>query len=122
MLGAALTTAHTLADTNASAATRSRSTWSMKAMSPGRRGLVSRFVLRSTRAGPATPGGRSPPRGRRNVASLITAESARRRYAGPTAAPPPGTAAASVRLVCRCDFEQLSGVAAAERGLGQAGE
>src|SRR3954452_6233086 len=122
MLGAALITADTFALTSASAATRSRSTWSMMAMSPARRRLVSRLVRGSNRAGPATPGGPSPPRGRRNVASLITAESARRRYAGPTAAPPPGTAAASVRLVCRCDLEQLSGVAAAERGLGQAGE
>src|SRR4051794_20909260 len=122
MLGAALTTAHTFALTSASAATRSRSTWSMMAMSPGRRRLVSRLVRRSILAGPATPGGRSPPRGRRNVASLITAESARRPPSGPTAAPPSGAAQASVRLVCRCDREQLLGVAATECGLRQPGE
>src|SRR4051794_18968717 len=121
MLGAALTTAHTLADTSASAATRSRSTWSMTAMSPGRRRLVRRLVLRSIRAGPATPGGRSPPRGRRNVASLITAESARRPLPGPTAAPPRG-GPGSVRLERRGDLEQLLGVTPPELGLRQARE
>src|SRR3954454_24107913 len=122
MLGAALTTAQTLALTNASAATRSRSTWSMMAMSPGRRRFVSRFVRRSIRAGPATPGGRSPPRGRRKVASLITAESARPAPQGRTGAPPLTSAPESARFVRRRDLEQLLRVAAPESGLGQSGQ
>src|SRR3954466_10975989 len=119
MLGAAFTTAQTLALTSASAATRSRSTWSMMAMSPGRRRLVSRFVRRSIRAGPATPGGRSPPRGRRKVASLITAESARPAPPGRTAAPPLASALVSARFIRRRDLEQLLRVAAPEGGLRQ---
>src|ERR1700748_2746450 len=53
---AALTTAETFRLISASAATRSRSTWSMIAMSPGHSRLVRFLVRRSRRAGPATPG------------------------------------------------------------------
>jgi hypothetical protein len=52
MLGAALTTAATLVPTSASALTRSMSTWSMTAMSPGRSRFVRFFVRRSKRAVP----------------------------------------------------------------------
>src|SRR5206468_9053649 len=76
--GATLTTADTPQRTSASAAIRSRSMWSMMATSPGRNRLVSRFVRRSRRAVPTTPGSRSPARERRNVAILILPECARR--------------------------------------------
>src|SRR5215813_7410874 len=56
MLGAAFTTAAAWRRMSATALTRSRSTWSMMAMSPGLSLLVRFFVLRSTRAGPAMPG------------------------------------------------------------------
>src|SRR4051795_6863903 len=108
MLGETLTTAQTFARTNASAATRSRSTWSMIAMSPGRSRLVSVLVRRSRRATPVTPGWRSPPRGRRSVAILISPESAR------TALP--------LTFRRARDREQLLGVAASGDGVGQAAE
>src|SRR5215475_23821 len=56
MLGAAFTTAAAWRRMSASALTRSRSTWSMMATSPGLSRLVRFFVRRSTRAGPAMPG------------------------------------------------------------------
>src|SRR6478672_11647856 len=70
MLGWALTTADTFASTRDSAATRSRSTWSMIAMSPGFSRPASRFVRRSNRATPVTPESPST-RLRRSVASFI---------------------------------------------------
>src|SRR5947207_6886655 len=56
MLGATLTTAATWQLISASALTRSRSRWSMMAMSPGHSRLVRFLVRRSRRAGPITPG------------------------------------------------------------------
>src|SRR5690606_13988597 len=56
MLGATLTTAPTWQETSASALTRSRSTWSMTAISPGWRRLVRSLVRRSSRAVALTPG------------------------------------------------------------------
>src|SRR5215218_8043767 len=67
MLGEALTTAATLQETSASALTRSMSTWSITAMSPGRRRLVRFFVRRSSRTVPETPGPVSWVRPRRRV-------------------------------------------------------
>ena len=56
MLGAALMTAATWQLTSDSALTRSRSAWSMIAISPGRSRLVRVLVRRSSLAGPASPG------------------------------------------------------------------
>src|SRR5947208_2727487 len=70
MLGATLTTAATWQATSASALTRSRSIWSMIAISPGRRRLVRSLVRLSRRAGPATPGS-SGCRLLRSVVNLI---------------------------------------------------
>src|SRR5579859_5672400 len=56
MLGDALITAATWQLISASALTRSRSRWSMIAMSPGHSRLVRFFVLRSRRAVPITAG------------------------------------------------------------------
>src|SRR5260370_42476979 len=56
MLGAAFTTAATWQLMRASALIRSRSPWSMMAISPGESRLVRFVVLRSRRAGPITPG------------------------------------------------------------------
>ena len=71
MLGAALTTAATRQATSASALTRSRSTWSITATSPGRSRLVSVLVRRSSRATPVAPAGCSACRVRVAPASLI---------------------------------------------------
>src|SRR6266550_320584 len=57
MLTAALTTAATLRLISSSALTRSRSEWSMMAISPGLRRLVMFFVRWSTRATATIPGG-----------------------------------------------------------------
>src|SRR5215471_5715431 len=57
MLTEALTTAATLRLMSSSALTRSRSEWSMMAISPGLRRLVMFFVRRSTRAAATMPGG-----------------------------------------------------------------
>src|SRR3954447_15176924 len=73
MLGAAFTTAATLQATSESALTRSTSTWSMTAMSPGRSRLVRFFVRRSRRAVPATPGAVSVARPRRRVPMRMVA-------------------------------------------------
>src|SRR5215213_8188424 len=67
MLGAALTTAPTWQATSESALTRSMSTWSITAMSPGRSRLVSVLVRRSSRAVPVVPDPVSEPRLRRRV-------------------------------------------------------
>src|ERR1700733_13813678 len=56
MLGPAFTTAATWHSMRESALTRSRSRWSMIAMSPGLSRLVRFLVRRSRRAGPITPG------------------------------------------------------------------
>src|SRR5690348_12788836 len=56
MLAATLTTAATCRCSSASALTRSRSSWSMMAMSPGASRLVRFLVRRSSLAGPLTPG------------------------------------------------------------------
>src|SRR4029077_11670316 len=56
MLGETFTTAATPQPTRASALTRSRSTWSITATSPGRRRLVRFLVRRSSRTQPVTPG------------------------------------------------------------------
>src|SRR5215475_13861490 len=70
MDGLAFNTAHTPTATSESAATRSRSTWSITAMSPGRKRPTSRLVRRSSLTGPLiTPG--SALRGRRNVGKRI---------------------------------------------------
>src|SRR4051794_34488802 len=126
MLGEALTTAQILALTSDSAATRSRSTWSMIAMSPGRSRFVSRLVRRSIRAGPTTPGGLSPPRGRRRVASLISRQSARPLQvvlsAAPPRMPPRTRRRRSARLEGGDHLEQLYRMAAPESGVGEPGE
>src|ERR1700736_3905451 len=57
MLTETFTTAATLRRISSSALTRSRSAWSMMAISPGLRRLVMLFVLRSTRATATMPGG-----------------------------------------------------------------
>src|SRR5207302_864635 len=57
------------ASTSSSAARRSRSSWSMTAMSPGCSRLVSRLVRRSTRAGPMTT---EPGPGRRSAISAAS--------------------------------------------------
>src|SRR5919108_3389133 len=57
MLTEALTTAATLRLMSSSALTRSRSEWSMMAISPGLRRLVMFLVRRSTRATATMPGG-----------------------------------------------------------------
>src|SRR5208282_1438050 len=57
MLADALTTAATLRLISSSALTRSRSAWSMMAISPGLSRLEMFFVLRSTRAMATIPGG-----------------------------------------------------------------
>src|SRR5690348_5162804 len=57
MLTEALTTAATLRLMSSSALTRSRSEWSMMAISPGLRRLVMFFVRWSTRATATIPGG-----------------------------------------------------------------
>src|SRR5215467_10615947 len=57
MLTEALTTAATLCLMSSSALTRSRSEWSMMAISPGLRRLVMFFVRWSTRATATIPGG-----------------------------------------------------------------
>src|SRR5580704_9908202 len=57
MLTEALTTAATLRLISSSALTRSRSEWSMMAISPGLRRLVMLFVRPSTRATATIPGG-----------------------------------------------------------------
>src|SRR5712691_9734003 len=57
MLTETFTTAATLRLIRSSALTRSRSEWSMMAISPGLRRLVMLFVLRSTRATATMPGG-----------------------------------------------------------------
>ena len=57
MLIEALTTAATFRLISSSALTRSRSEWSMTAISPGLSRLVMFFVLRSTRATATMPGG-----------------------------------------------------------------
>src|SRR5687768_14316053 len=67
MLGAAFTTAPTWQATSESALTRSMSTWSITAMSPGRSRLVRVLVRRSRRAVPAVPDPVSGPRPRRRV-------------------------------------------------------
>src|SRR5579863_5883919 len=56
MLAATLTTAATCLRRSASALTRSRSWWSMMAMSPGASRLVRILVRLSSLAGPVTPG------------------------------------------------------------------
>src|SRR3954451_17017840 len=117
MLGAALTTAQTFAATSPSAATRSRSTWSMIAMSPGRSRLVRRLVRRSRRATPTTPGWRSPLRERRRVASLIAASLPDVLGEPDPAAPPSG-----VPLRGRGDGQQLLRVTPRELRVGQPGE
>src|SRR6516164_7972074 len=63
MLTEALTTAETLRLISSSALTRSRSEWSMMAISPGLSRLVMLFVRRSTRATARMPAG-SPARPR----------------------------------------------------------
>src|SRR4051812_34789605 len=73
VLGAALTTAPTLPATSESALTRSTSTWSMTAISPGRSRLVRFLVRRSTRAVPVTPGAVSDARPRRRVPMRMVA-------------------------------------------------
>src|SRR3954470_6022751 len=71
MLGATLTTTAAPRATSASALTRSMSTWSMTAISPGWSRLVRFLVRRSTRTvrGTGAPG--TPARPVRRVASLI---------------------------------------------------
>src|SRR5215472_10790607 len=61
MLGATLMTATTWRFSRASALTLSRSSWSMIAISPGFRRLVSDLVLRSRRAGATRPGRSAEP-------------------------------------------------------------
>src|SRR5690625_87337 len=66
MLVAVLSTAPTPCSSSASALTRSRSTWSMTAMSPGRSRPARFLVWRSQRTGAVSlPSARSPPRRRR---------------------------------------------------------
>src|SRR3954471_62372 len=125
MLGAALTTAATRAATRPSAPTRSRSTWSMTAMSPGCSRFVSRLVRRSSRAIPTTPGCRSPERGRRKVASFIRGESARPLHCAFRAAPLAGFRLASglaLGLRRSGDGEKFLGVAATQLGVRQSGQ
>src|SRR4051812_15271329 len=119
MLGATLTTATTRAAMRPSAAMRSRSTWSMIAMSPARRRLLSRLVRRSSRAEPTTPGGRSPARGRRSVAILITGESARpdRNPSGAALRESSGALLGRPR-----DRQQLLGMATPQRRVRKAGQ
>src|SRR5215469_10218165 len=73
---AAFTTAATRQSISSSALTRSRSAWSMTAMSPGFSRLTRTFVRGSTRATPTMPGGSSalprPTRGILTDGSFIT--------------------------------------------------
>src|SRR5712691_6955682 len=70
MLTETFTTAATLRLIRSSALTRSRSEWSMMAISPGLRRLVMFFVLRSTRATATMPGG--SPALPRNSSGILT--------------------------------------------------
>src|SRR4051794_37927089 len=94
VLGAALTTAPTLPATSESALTRSTSTWSMTAISPGRSRLVRFLVRRSTRAVPVTPGAVADARPRRRVPMRMVAMVPR----GPGCPDPTRTSYRSVTL------------------------
>src|SRR5699024_8141619 len=76
MLLATLRTAATPQATSASALTRSRSTWSMIAMSPGRRRGVRFMVRRSDLTGATSPAGASARARRSRVAVALGASAA----------------------------------------------
>src|SRR5215470_15008994 len=126
MLTAALTTAATSFWMSASALTRSRSAWSMTAMSPGRSRLVRFLVRLSIRAVAETPD-RLTGLFRRNPGSLREAAVIVKQYcqmvgAGGSASAPAGLSSGPRRPLGRRGFQQLTGVRPAELGVLETGQ
>src|SRR5215472_494315 len=133
MLAAALTTAAACRCNSASALTRSRSSWSMMAISPGVSRLVRFFVRRSRRAGPLTPGRSSAlgrgVMGRRRNWAIIESHPARNPglACAITLIPyrdqgQPGYSARWVLALRTSGGEQLTGVRPAELGVFEPGQ
>src|SRR6266498_1276449 len=118
--GLALSTAATPTATSESAATRSRSTWSMTAMSPGRSRPTRRLVRRSSRTVPVTTPG-SALRDRRKTGRRIVTHPDTAGLAGWTRHAYPAGPPLSGLLLCR-HGEQLLRVRDAQIRVGQAGE
>src|SRR5215510_725318 len=138
MLLATLTTAATCRCTSASALTRSRSSWSMMAISPGARRLVRFLVRRSSLAGPLTPG-RSSVLGRgvmgrlRNCAIIESILPEIRGWPAPSLQPGAGEVVSGLVLVPELPGfrvgtlragggEQLTGVRPPELGVFEPGQ
>src|SRR5690348_10430934 len=121
MLTAALTTAATSSWMSASALTRSRSVWSMTAMSPGCSRLARFLVRLSIRAVAEMPGRltglfrRNP--GSLRKAALIAKQSCQMTGTGTSASAPPGLSSGPRGPLGRRGFQQLTGVQPAELGI-----